>query len=55
MIPIACAAHSLKKKLFHVLVIVLGAEGTAVTDKNPCLLDLTFQSIILLNMSPNTG
>ena len=45
----------IKKKLFHVLVIVLGAEGTAVTDKNPCLLDLTFQSIILLNMSPNTG
>ena len=60
MIPIACAAHSLKKKIVswstkYVLVIVLGAEGTAVTDKNPCLLDLTFQSIILLNMSPNTG
>ena len=50
----------IKKKIVswstkYVLVIVLGAEGTAVTDKNPCLLDLTFQSIILLNMSPNTG
>ena len=61
MIPIACAAHSLKKKknvswsTKYELVTVLGAEGAAVTDKNPCLLYLTFQSIILLNMSQITG
>lgn len=59
MVPIAYVAHSLKKNVSwntkHVLVTVLGAEDAAVTDKNLCLLDLTFQSIILLNMSPNTG